>query len=836
MGNRVEVFRTVDLPKRLDCPWAIAPGAGLDPAVFVKYTQDGSTKSYEDRALWDYRIDIADGEHSYYVLSTIPKAFGVAVNGFFGKGGEAGRFIEELGKLGIAIGGEALKSGRHALGVIGLVGTIRMINGTGGNGIGAFTQSGNCVGFLIPVDPFSSFFGKSSESSKEETEKPRRTDFLAIQLVLPKDTDELLGIYACGIESKFVTNILSRPRAIEALKQAQASLAQFRSLVEVSLLEGAMPERLGLLGILRFGLRITSLSKKQSVKEWIEIERQVFEAVLQGRYNYKPPVHEAVVVSTEGQLNGAAESTIMPGGLRIRLNQKHWPGISDSHQLDETRIQIARIFGIENESTRRQNDSAESMSAEADIDISSGNSVVSIMTADPVNDSTEIEKLDPQSGADTEHQHETVLDDVSQIQVSGNRQLNKVLLGVDDSRRPVFFDCQSPIDPLDNLNLMVTGSSGTGKTQFLKYLICKIREQGINVLIVDFKNDFASDSVFTDRASLERIFVTFDGLPYNPLIPYPIKHPETGESLVQIGQHISGVSSVLKRTYKLGSQQQVALKNAIVDAYQTNGIQASGVTKFDESLNYPNLNDVGETLHDSNINAFNRLDPLFTLDLFRRDSNTYSFKSLVNRSLILDLSQIPNEEIRSTLAELVVLSAHAYYNSQPHSGTVRQLMVFDEAHHVLESNFMTNLVRECRAYGVGTVLSSQYPSDFPGEISSSMATRVIHGNGPESDRVRAIVQLIGCKECEADISSLDRFQAFVDNRHSPHTLIRTMNYPLHLVYSHLVQHGEFNRTEITQIDGIDIEKLPLSNIIRQLERLGLAEDTGGLVRILNRYD
>ena len=191
--------------------------------------------------------------------------------------------------------------------------------------------------------------------------------------------------------------------------------------------------------------------------------------------------------------------------------------------------------------------------------------------------------------------------------------------------------------------------------------------------------------------------------------------------------------------------------------------------------------------------------------------------------MILDLSKIPSDEIKNTIAELIVLSAHAFYNAQAHSGTIRQMLVFDEAHRVLNSNFMTNLVRECRAYGVGTLLSSQYPTDFPTEISSSMDTKILHGNGRDAERVKAIIQIIGCSGREADVSSLDRFQAFIDNRHSPHTMIRTMNYPLYLVWSFLKQKGDIARKELNNIKGIDTNKLPIGNILKQLERLGLVE-------------
>ena len=413
-----------------------------------------------------------------------------------------------------------------------------------------------------------------------------------------------------------------------------------------------------------------------------------------------------------------------------------------------------------------------------------------------------------------------------------DQPLRRIFIGVDDSRRSVFYDPQSSVDRLDNLNMMITGSSGTGKTQLLKYLMCKIREQSKNVLVLDFKRDFAGDPVFARSGAFEPAYINFDGLPFNPLIPYPMIHPSSGEMVIQIGQHISGVASVLKRTYRLGPQQQIAVKNAIVDSFSSIGLPTTGTTGFDPSIEFPDFNSVGERLRVSDPRAYNRLDPLFTLDLFRQEHRLSSFHALVNRSMILDLSQIPSEEIKSTLAELIVLSAHAFYNAQPHSGAIRQFLVFDEAHRVLGSGYMASLVRECRAYGVGTILSSQYPSDFPQTISGSIATKIIHGNGRDTDRVRMIVQLIGCAGQEADVSNLSRFQAFLDNRHSPHTLIRTMNYPLYLIWRYLHEHRDVAKSDLLNIDGIDGEKLPVGDMVNQMERLGLIEERQNLIHLL----
>ena len=52
-------------------------------------------------------------------------AFRSAVNGVFDVSHDlASEFVTELGNLGLAIAGEAMKSGRHALGTVGIVGAV----------------------------------------------------------------------------------------------------------------------------------------------------------------------------------------------------------------------------------------------------------------------------------------------------------------------------------------------------------------------------------------------------------------------------------------------------------------------------------------------------------------------------------------------------------------------------------------------------------------------------------------------------------------------------------------------------------------------------------------
>jgi hypothetical protein len=810
-GKSYQSLSPVDLPERLNAPWVVIPGASIDPAALVKYVHDGATKKIQERALWDYKLDVSNPANSFFILSSIPRGFQVAVNGFFEKD-VASEFIVELGKIGIAIGGEALKSGRHALGIIGLVGAVRLMTGKTADGRIPLSNSSNTIGFILPVDSFESFFGTNNSSNG------KRTDLLAIQLVLPDINSDKIQISACGIESKFVSGTFGITRAHDALAQAESTVEEFKTLVVTSLRQDSLPERLAVIELLQFGLRIISPSWTREPEKWIEIERIIYQSILLGKYEYHDATHRAVLVSTEGNLPGVAEPVILQEGLWVRLTKSQWPKTAEAPQIENIRQLLCAIFDSSCKSSSllpqtENQTSSDQGSAGADIVKLTETPAPDIGVIElPLENSTEIPEL-PEIRAQT--------------------PFKKIIIGVDNARAAKYFDPQSPVDPLDNLNVMVTGSSGTGKTQFLKYLICELRNQEKNVLIIDFKNDFASDSKFSEKACLDRIFINFDGLPYNPLIPYPIKHPATGDLFIQPGQHIAGITSVLKRTYTLGDQQAAALKNSIVAAFDASGIPSGGTIRCIDNTKFPDFGAVGKILEHDNLKAYNRLEPLFSLGLFKPEYRSVSFHELTDKSMVIDMSQVSSDEIKNALAQLVVMSAHAYFNSLTHSGTIRQMFVIDEAFRVLDYEFMADFVLQCRAYGVGMVLSSQYPSQFPPDVSSSMATKIIHGNGRDSNRIRDIVHLIRCEGREADIAALDRFQAFIDNRHNPHTLLRTMNYPLYLVWSKLRECGKMTREDLSVVDGINPSMLSIGNLIHQLELMGLAEEKDGYVSLLN---
>lgn len=817
------------LPQRLDTTWTVVPGVVLDPAVFVEYVRGGRDRQFEERALWDYRVSLCNANSSFFVLSTIPTAFRSAVNGLFGDGVDrASEFVTELGGVGLAIAGEAMKSGRHALGAVGVVGAVRLFAG-GSAGSGPVQWTSGSVGFLLPVDSFREILEGRVPAPGEghQGERHRRADLLAVIARLPVQQTAPLLIQAVAVECKFASGTFPDVQVQPALEQAAATTEQFRRLCNIAATDAGIPERMAFLQLLRFGMRVTGSQAERVGLDQRIAERTVYELVLRGQFEFRSPNARAVLVSTEMGLPGPAEVNRRSIGLWLRLNQTSWPGVAETPSIADMRWTVASIFELPG--------GGQSQTVPSEVPPSEPSSHPPVTAAAPRTS----EQSEPQEPSTERLEPPTSVIEPAVAAAPTPQQpqgavLRSVLVGVDASRRSVYFDPHSPIDRLDNANIMVTGSSGKGKTQLLKYLITAIRDQGANTLVLDFKNDFANDRHFVSRAGLNPILVAFDGMPFNPLIPYPITDPRSGRLFVQCAQHIAGISAVLRRTYGLGPQQEAAVKNAIRQAFSEGGVDPATTTLYDPAMTFPDLARVGEILEQTNIGAYNRLDPLFTLGLFREQFWRVSFASMVTQSAALDFSQIPSDALKNALAELVVLSAHSYFNSQPHCGALRQVFVVDEAHRVLSADYLERFALECRAYGVSLLLSSQYPSHFPAGISASLATKIVHGNDRDVDRVRDIVNLLGCAGREAEIAELGMFEAVFSNKHFRNVIVRTITYPLHLVLTALTEFGELTREQIGHIDGIDVNKLSVGNLIRHLERLGLCETIDGRVRLVRR--
>ena len=313
----------------------------------------------------------------------------------------------------------------------------------------------------------------------------------------------------------------------------------------------------------------------------------------------------------------------------------------------------------------------------------------------------------------------------------------------------VYYDPGRPGDQLPNPHISITGETGSGKTQATKSLIHELANYAMPALILDFKDDystlpFANDEGFTVYDA------SYDGLPFNPLLP-PID-PVSGRA--NVAHFVHQTAEMLKRIYRLGDQQAYRLREAMKQVYADSGIPWNSAV-LDAYAVLPTFDQVGAVLalDHSNDALLGRLSPMFDLGLFRTTSDSVGLGDFLNRPSVVRLSQLPGDEVKNAVAEFFLMALYNYLVRQPHSHALSRLLVLDEAWRLVESPFLIPLMREGRAFGVGVIIATQFPRDLPDEVRGSTATRLYFSQS-QAEQIREIQRTIYGRTTGAEAEGL----------------------------------------------------------------------------------
>jgi hypothetical protein len=303
--------------------------------------------------------------------------------------------------------------------------------------------------------------------------------------------------------------------------------------------------------------------------------------------------------------------------------------------------------------------------------------------------------------------------------------------------REVWFDPNLPGQKLPNPHISITGETGSGKTQATKAIVSELQAQGLPALILDFKDDY-SDSSFVDAEGFRLYDASFSPLPFNPLTPAIDKR----QDLINPSHHIHQLADIIKRIYRLGDQQAFRLREAIKRAYEGAAISLRPAP-LDRGKPFPPFEVVQQELVDDKANEplLGRLSPIFDLGLFATDAEQANFEEFLQSSAVIRLGQLPSDEVKNSVAEFFLMALYNHLIRQTQTHTLGRLLVLDEAWRVVESPFLTPLMREGRAFGLGVVIASQFPRDLPEAVRGSTATRLFFSQG-QVEQIREIQRTI----------------------------------------------------------------------------------------------
>jgi hypothetical protein len=357
----------------------------------------------------------------------------------------------------------------------------------------------------------------------------------------------------------------------------------------------------------------------------------------------------------------------------------------------------------------------------------------------------------------------------------------QVFLGTSDASTPIYWDPHHPDDRLLNFGFLVTGDPGSGKTQTLRVLIDAMARADYPMCILDFKNDYAGES-FAKPLGLSVYDVSRAGLPFNPLHPVPGMQGE-----VQPIRHIHTIAEIFQRVFGLGTQQQARLKNALRRGFEDRGINLQHWYRAGE-ITAPGFGDIVEYLreHKESQTLLNRVDPLFDLGLFPGDETApLTFGDLLESKIVLDLHDLPNDEIKAAIAELIIIQAHGHALRGEAPRVLRRLFVFDEAWRVKDSQRLQEMAREGRAFGIAIAIGTQFPVDIPDDLAGSLETQIFLSNSEarhQAATVRKLCSSTGTVEGQRVwhmAAALGQLQGFIRNQHHKPYRLMTV-YPHYL--------------------------------------------------------
>lgn len=377
-------------------------------------------------------------------------------------------------------------------------------------------------------------------------------------------------------------------------------------------------------------------------------------------------------------------------------------------------------------------------------------------------------------------------DDENKIEhpaVPSSEQYMEILFGTSVATgKPVYWQPNNS-EVVVNLNTGVIGTSGTGKTQFVKSLIAQLmlqknrnfNNEDFGILIFDYKGDYnETKKDFYDL--LKPTILKLEDLPVNP---FSLEGAKTGQSRIPM-HRARGFMDTISKAYNLGNVQQKNLKDSIITAFKSRGIDVQYSSTWNKLP--PTLHDVylayqgnDEIKKGDSLDA--ALEELEDFGIFEANpAKAQALYNLVKGVVVVDLTTTDSNSIRSLVVAVMLdlfyqqMLAHG---SSRINGKYRELTKFilvDEADNFMSQNFesLKKILKEGREFGVGMILSTQYLNHFDyGEDNYAryINTWIIHefkgGKPAEMDLIFGTAKPDARQEKLEQISRLQKFHSIV---------------------------------------------------------------------------
>lgn len=292
----------------------------------------------------------------------------------------------------------------------------------------------------------------------------------------------------------------------------------------------------------------------------------------------------------------------------------------------------------------------------------------------------------------------------------------RVLIGKDRKNSGVYWEFGHKL--LGNRHILITGSSGQGKTYSIQTMLLELARQNISSVIFDYTDGFMPNKLEPEfvqelGAKIEQRVALIHKIPVNPFVLQETEIPPFGK-IPESSANVAGrLADILKHVYGFGDQQRAALYSACKE----------GIDKYKNQMSFAKLRELlDESTSKEAKTVLSKMAQFFDQDLFDTD-HAFDWKNVTSgegKITVIQLTQL-DRSLQTVITEITLWDAW-YSLTKFGDKNTPFVVVLDEAQNLSfqKESPAEKILREGRKYGWSAWFATQFLKGAldSGEISN----------------------------------------------------------------------------------------------------------------------
>ncbi len=538
------------------------------------------------------------------------------------------------------------------------------------------SEINHALKIVIHLDSYKHWF--NGKMGKDEDDTKSRPDFLILQVNTLKD--EKLKIKATVVECKIASRENERNHKEHAIEQVSHGIKRLSDIFNA---ESKSIKRRYWYAQLYRALAFAQVTFSDNTREYAELSSKL-RAILSGEFEMEwngkifgfwlDMEGDEKIISETGQ-DGIQFYDIPQTYIQKLLLQKEIDDVKyiniEDESLEDEEKQEEQI----KEREKEIQDEIEKLSIKEEHDISKEFTFDEETKEKRDVYKSEEEEIKEDIGIEEDKVVEESMDDNEE---KTSLEKTRVLIGKDKIKNKVYWEFGN--EKLANRHLLITGTSGQGKTYAIQSMLYELSKSQISSVIFDYTEGFRKSQLkkeFVQKMGnhIQERVVKFQNVPINPFKRQYIEFD--GENYPEKDSDIAArFSNIMTHVYKFGDQQAAAIFEAV----------RIGLKKYKDKMNMQYFQKELEIQKQENKSAqsvITKMKPFFYGIEFEEDSD-FDWKDVIysneSKAMIFQLTSI-DRDMQVIITELMLWDLW-YYSIKNGNKDKPFVVVLDEAQNL----------------------------------------------------------------------------------------------------------------------------------------------------------